>query len=53
MGRLVEGLVPAIQKGRPDMMPKLAKMTQPMTDILKETTGACRPLMDLERNSEC
>ena len=48
MGQLIQGLIPTIQKERPDLMPKLANMSQPMTEILKETIKACNPLLDLE-----
>ena len=48
MGRLIQSLVPTIQKERPDIMPKLASMSRPMTEILAATTAACKPLMELE-----
>lgn len=47
IARFIQGLVPTIQKERPDIMPKLAKMSQPMTEILASTTQACKPLADL------
>ena len=46
--RLMQGLVPVIQKERPEMMPKLAKMSGPMTEILAETTKACEPSKELD-----
>jgi hypothetical protein len=29
-------------------MPKLAKMSQPMEEVLKETTKACEPIDEFE-----
>ncbi len=43
MGALVQSLVPTIQQERPELMPKLARMSQPMTEILADTTEACKP----------
>jgi flavin-dependent dehydrogenase len=48
MGGLIQGLVPTIQKERPDLMPKLAAMSRPMTEILAATTAACSPLQELD-----
>jgi flavin-dependent dehydrogenase len=48
LGQLIQGLVPTIQEERPDILPKLAKMSQPMTEILAPTTKACEPLMELD-----
>jgi len=48
MGQLMQGLVPTIQQERPDLMPKLAGMQQPMTKILESTTKACMPLLDID-----
>jgi hypothetical protein len=44
----MQTLVPTIQKERPDIMPKLAKMSLPMTEVLEPTTKACRPLKELD-----
>jgi hypothetical protein len=48
MGALIQSLVPTIQKERPDLMPKLAAMSRPMTEILSATTAACSPLQNLD-----
>jgi flavin-dependent dehydrogenase len=48
MGQLIQSLIPTIQKERPDIMPKLAKMSRPMTEVLEATTNACKPLMELD-----
>ena len=48
LGQLVQRLIPTIQKERPDILPKLQKMSKPMTEILKSTIQACKPLLDLD-----
>ncbi|MCP4714098.1 MAG: FAD-binding protein [Deltaproteobacteria bacterium] len=48
LGQLMQRLAPTIQKERPDLMPKLARMAQPMTEVLASTTKACEPLLELE-----
>jgi hypothetical protein len=48
LGQLIQGLVPTIQKERPEIMQKLAKMALPMTDILESATEACRPIEDFD-----
>ncbi len=48
MGGLIQGLVPEIQKARPEIMPKLGRMSQPMIDILQEATQRCMPVKELE-----
>ena len=48
LGQLVQGLIPTIQKERPEILPKLGKMATPMTEILEPTTRACQPLLDLD-----
>ena len=48
LGQLVQGLIPTIQKERPQILAKLGKMAQPMTEILEPTTKACIPLLDLD-----
>jgi flavin-dependent dehydrogenase len=48
LGQFIQSIIPTIQKERPDIMPKLAKMSQPMLEVLKETTRACEPIKELE-----
>jgi len=48
IGQLMQTLVPRIQKERPDIMMKLAKMSLPMTEVLGAATRACKPLMELK-----
>ena len=48
IGQLMQGLAPRIQKERPDIMMKLAKMSRPMTEVLGAATRACEPLMELK-----
>jgi len=48
LGQLVQGLLPTIQKERPDLLPKLGMMSKPMTEILESTTKACKSLLDLD-----
>jgi digeranylgeranylglycerophospholipid reductase len=48
LGQFMQGIIPTIQKERPDIMPKLAKMSQPMEEVLKETTKACEPIDEFE-----
>jgi flavin-dependent dehydrogenase len=48
MGQLIQGMIPTIQKERPEILPKLGKMATPMTEILEPTTNACKPLLDLD-----
>ena len=48
LGQFMQGIVPTIQKERPDILPKLAKMAQPMEEVLAETTKACQPIKELE-----
>ena len=48
MGRFMQGVMPTIQKERPDIMAKLAKMSSPMTEILEKTTKECMPRLDLD-----
>ena len=48
LGGTIQNLIPIIQNERPDILPKLAKMSQPMTEILEPTTKACEPLMELD-----
>ena len=48
LGQLIQGLIPTIQKEKPDILPKLAKMSQPMTEILEPTTKACEPIMHFD-----
>lgn len=47
IGQLMQTLVPRIQKERPEVMMKLAKMSLPMTEVLAAATKACGPLTDL------
>jgi flavin-dependent dehydrogenase len=48
LGQFMQGIVPTIQKERPDILPKLAKMAKPMEEVLAETTMACQPIKELE-----
>jgi len=48
MGQLIQSLIPTIQKERPEIMAKLAKMSSPMTEILAKTRKACQPLEDFD-----
>ncbi len=48
LGKLVQSLIPTIQKERPDILPRLGMMAKPMTEILESTTKACKPLLDLD-----
>ncbi|MEI6125279.1 MAG: FAD-dependent monooxygenase [Pseudomonadota bacterium] len=48
IGQLMQTLVPRIQKERPDIMMKLAKMSRPMTEVLAAATRACEPRMELK-----
>ena len=48
MGQFMQGVMPTIQKERPDVMAKLAKMSSPMTEILEKTTKECMPRLDLD-----
>ncbi len=48
LGQLVQGMIPTIQKERPEILQKLGKMATPMTEILEPTTKACKPLLDLD-----
>jgi digeranylgeranylglycerophospholipid reductase len=48
LGQFIQGIIPTIQKERPDILPKLAKMSLPMNEILAETTRACEPIKELE-----
>lgn len=48
LGQLVQTLIPTIQKERPDILPKLGKMSKPMIEILETTNKACKPLLDLD-----
>ncbi len=48
LGQFIQSIVPTIQKERPDIMPKLAKMSQPMAEVLEETTKACQPIEEFE-----
>ncbi|MCX5901467.1 MAG: hypothetical protein NTX06_12200, partial [Proteobacteria bacterium] len=47
IGQLMQRLLPTIQKERPAMMQKLAKMSQPMAEVLAEATKGCEPRMKL------
>jgi flavin-dependent dehydrogenase len=48
LGQTIQTIIPTIQKERPEILPKLAKMGQPMTEILEPTTRACKPLLELD-----
>ena len=48
IGQLMQGLIPTIQKDRPAMLQKLAKMSQPMSQVLAEATRGCAPRMELK-----
>ena len=48
IGQLMQKLVPTIQKERPAMLQKLAKMSRPMSEVLAEATRGCEPRMELE-----
>lgn len=48
LGGTIQNLIPTIQNERPDILPKLAKMSQPMTEILEPTTKACEPIMHFD-----
>ena len=48
IGQLMQKLLPTIQKERPAMMQKLAKMSQPMAEVLAEATKGCEPRMELK-----
>lgn len=48
LGQRIQGIVPTIQKERPDIMPKLAKMSAPISQILEKTTKACEPFPNFE-----
>jgi hypothetical protein len=48
IGKLVQTLIPTIQKERPDILLKLGKMSKPMTEIIESTTKVCKPLLDLD-----
>jgi hypothetical protein len=47
IGQLMQRLVPTIQKERPAMLEKLAKMSQPMSQVLAEATRGCEPRREL------
>jgi flavin-dependent dehydrogenase len=47
LGQLVQSLAPRIQQEKPRIMAKLAKMSQPMLQILEPTARVCKPLLDL------
>jgi flavin-dependent dehydrogenase len=47
-GQIIQTVIPTIQQERPELMTKLAKMSQPMTKIFENTTKACQPLLDLD-----
>ncbi len=48
IGQLMQGLIPTIQEERPAMLQKLAKMSQPMSQVLAEATRGCAPRMELK-----
>jgi hypothetical protein len=48
LGQLVQSLVPRIQKERPHILEKLARMSKPMLEILEPTASVCKPLLDLQ-----
>ena len=48
LGQFMQSIIPTLQKERPDIMPKLAKMSEPMTKVLEETTKACEPFEEFE-----
>jgi hypothetical protein len=48
LGQTIQSIIPTIQQERPEILPKLAKMAQPMTEILEPTTRACQPLLELD-----
>jgi len=48
IGQLIQSLIPTIQKEKPSIMPKLARMSKPMTEIIESTTKVCKPLLDLD-----
>jgi hypothetical protein len=48
MGGLMQRLMPSVQQGRPDLLPKLGRMAAPMTEILAATTRACQPPAEFE-----
>ena len=39
---------PVFTTAKPDILPKLGKMSKPMIEILEKTTKACKPLLDLD-----
>jgi len=47
LGQIMQKLVPAIQQGRPALLEKLGRMSQPMSQVLAEATKGCEPRMDL------
>jgi flavin-dependent dehydrogenase len=48
IGGLMQSLIPTIQKERPAMLQKLAKMSGPMTEVLAEATKGCMPFKELK-----
>ena len=48
IGQLMQRLMPRIQKERPALLQKLAKMSQPMSQVLAEATKGCEPRMELK-----
>lgn len=48
LGQRIQTIIPTIQKERPEIMEKLAKMASPVTEVIAETTKACQPLADFD-----
>jgi len=48
LGQLIQTLIPRIQRERPHILAKLAKMSKPMIEILEPTSTVCKPLLDLQ-----
>lgn len=48
IGQLMQKLLPTIQKERPAMLEKLAKMSQPMSQVLARATKGCEPRRELQ-----
>lgn len=48
MGGLMQRLMPSVQQGRPELLPKLGRMAAPMSEILAATTRACQPPAEFE-----
>lgn len=48
LGQFMQGVMPQIQQERPELLPKLAKMSQRMDEVISETTKACEPIEEFE-----